>query len=91
MSQSDNAIDMQFHRKEGNMLEVLSILLSGAILPFIHYFEEQMRDTEFYRFKQFATTNANIFWDFTRYLVKHYIFNSNSNVLTKGKKGKKTV
>ena len=72
---SDNAAGVQFHKKNKKLLEVLTLLLAGPILPFIHFFEEKLADDkEFLQFKQYATTNSNIFYDFARYMSKNYIF-----------------
>lgn len=74
-SQSDNNIEVQFHKKEPKTLEVLSFQLASAILPFVHYFEDEITDSDFDRFSQYATTNCNIFYDFARYISKNYLFN----------------
>jgi hypothetical protein len=57
LSMSDNNIDIQFHKKEPKTLEVLSLLLAGAILPFVYYFENQFYDKDFENFTKFSTTN----------------------------------
>ena len=74
ISQSDNAIEVQFHKKEPKMLEVLSLQLAGAVLPFVHYFQPTLKDKDFENFVKYATTNSNIFYDFARYISKNYIF-----------------
>lgn len=54
---------------------MLSLTLAGAILPFVIYFDPKFNeDKEFIQFKEFATTNVNIFYDFARYMSKNYIF-----------------
>jgi len=57
ISMSDNTIELQFHKKEPKTLDVLSVLLSSAILPFIYYHHRGTREPEFDRFVKFATTN----------------------------------
>lgn len=75
---SDNNIEIQFHKKEPKTLEVLSLQLAGAILPFVYYFEKELEDKDFETFTQYATTNSNIYFDFARFISKNYIFITNS-------------
>ena len=65
---SDNAQGVKFYRKHPQLLEVLSFLLAGVILPFVYYFKDKfLEDKNFIEFKKYATTNSNIFFDFARY------------------------
>lgn len=51
ISASDNAVEIQYHKKHPKMLEVLSVQLSSAILPFVYYFEGRIDDEKFIRFR----------------------------------------
>lgn len=63
-----------FINKDAKMLEVLSLLFAGAVLPFIYYFGNTVNNKDFNKFVQYSTTNCNIFYDFARYMAKNYIF-----------------
>jgi len=68
-----------FHCKDENMRNVLATYFSGAILPFIEYHQIDIgEDPEFGKFKAFATNNCKIFYDFTRFMLRNYIFNETS-------------
>lgn len=56
--------------KDPKWLQILTILLSNPILPFIAYIEDDTEDEAFEIFKKYATTNPNIFYDFARYVNK---------------------
>ncbi|CAI2379750.1 unnamed protein product [Moneuplotes crassus] len=67
----------QFYRKDPITLEVLSILFSGAIIPFIQKCEVQLcGDEHFERLLNYATTNQNVFYHFAKFMLKNYIFTS---------------
>jgi hypothetical protein len=57
LSMSDNTVEIQFHKKEPKTLDVLSLVLAAAILPFVFYFENQFDDKDFENFTKFSTTN----------------------------------
>ena len=74
LSMSDNTIEHQFHKKDQKTLEVLSIQLASAILPYVYYYRQDTTDAKFKEFEKYATTNINIFYDFARYIHKKYLF-----------------
>lgn len=64
-----------FHRKDKNMLNILGVYFSGAILPQVEYHLEDMGgDPEFDKFRSNAITNSEIFYHFARFMVRNYIF-----------------
>ena len=67
-------IGYQYHRKDPKMLEVLSLLLAGAVLPFVYYLKRDLVDPDFEKFTDYATTNCDIFFDFSRFVSKNICF-----------------
>lgn len=69
--------------KDPKFLEVYSLQLAGAILPFVYYFGSTINDKDFIKFVKFSTTNSNIFYDFARYMAKNYVFNGTTKASAK--------
>ena len=73
--ENHESCDDKFYKNDKKMLKTFSILFSWAIIPFIYYLQEDLGgDPEFDKFFDFSTTNWEIFFDFSRYMCKNYVF-----------------
>ncbi|CAI2361781.1 unnamed protein product [Moneuplotes crassus] len=76
ISFNENVGDAQYHKDDPFILEILSLIFSNAILPFISSCNVEY-DDDFERFELFCTTNIRIFFDFARFICKNYLFKNN--------------